>query len=36
MSDGAVATSGHGAAHGKKGLGNPVLGMLLFLSLIHI
>ena len=31
MSDGAVATSGHGAAHGKKGLGNPVLGMLLFI-----
>ena len=31
MSDGAVVTSGHGAAHGKKGLGNPVLGMLLFI-----
>ena len=31
MSDSAVATSGHGAAHGKKGLGNPVLGMLLFI-----
>ena len=31
MSAGAVATSGHGAGHGKKGLGNPVLGMLLFI-----
>jgi cytochrome c oxidase subunit 3 len=31
MSDGAVMTSGHGAGHGKKGLGNPVLGMLLFI-----
>ena len=31
MSTGAVATSGHGAGHGKKGLGNPVLGMLLFI-----
>jgi cytochrome c oxidase subunit 3 len=32
MSDGAVVmTSGHGAGHGKKGLGNPVLGMLLFI-----
>ena len=31
MSTGAVATTGHGAGHGKKGLGNPVLGMLLFI-----
>ena len=33
MSAGAVATSGHGAGHGKKGLGNPVLGMLLFIEI---
>ena len=31
MSEGAVTVGAHGPAHGKKGLGNPVLGMLLFI-----
>jgi len=37
MSDSAIApvahapAAGHAAGHGKKGLGNPVLGMLLFI-----